>query len=340
MEIVEQILQLARSRKTFTTKDVISKAAQPVSRQYVTRVLSQLIRQGQLAKGGTTKDAVYSLPQNALWTEPSLKLVFKNQGLDEDVILSQVRLTLPGYQHLHSLVKKAFEYSFSEMLNNAIEHSNSEDIQIVIKSTPEHTEFAITDSGVGIFTKIQNQWHLNSELEAVRFLLKGKATTSPQNHSGEGIFFTSKTAALFLISSHSHRLRVDNSLPDTFIEPLDNFLTGTTVFWRLTGSLATPLDELFKKFQSSPDTYKFDQTSVLVRLYSLDSSYISRSQARRLLAGLEKFSLITLDFAQVESVGQGFCDEVFRVFSANHPEIRLDYQNVSSEIETMILHVK
>jgi len=51
---------------------------------------------------------------------------------------------------------------------------------------------------------------------------------------------------------------------------------------------------------------------------------ISRSQAKRILRGLEKhFKVITLDFTGVTLVGQGFVDEVFRVYKNQHPKMAL-----------------
>ena len=50
---------------------------------------------------------------------------------------------------------------------------------------------------------------------------------------------------------------------------------------------------------------------------------MSRSQARRLVSGLERFREVVLDFRGVELVGQGFADEVFRVWARQHPEVAL-----------------
>jgi len=50
---------------------------------------------------------------------------------------------------------------------------------------------------------------------------------------------------------------------------------------------------------------------------------VSRSQARRLVSGLERFREVVLDFRGVELVGQGFADEVFRVWARQHLEVAL-----------------
>ena len=62
---------------------------------------------------------------------------------------------------------------------------------------------------------------------------------------------------------------------------------------------------------------------------------ISRSEARRLLLGLEKFKEIILDFKDVKKIGQGFADEIFRVFHNRHPNIVINTVNVSPTIKQM-----
>jgi len=80
----------------------------------------------------------------------------------------------------------------------------------------------------------------------------------------------------------------------------------------------------------------FDKTRVGVAMFKAGSDYVSRSQARRLLAGLEEFSEIELDFARVENVGQAFADEVFRVWRTSHPEKVLRVTNASQDVQFMI----
>ncbi|GAH25948.1 unnamed protein product, partial [marine sediment metagenome] len=77
------------------------------------------------------------------------------------------------------------------MLNNAIEHSESKKVEIIIERRKNNIIFEVRDWGVGIFNNIMNKKGLSSEMDAIQDLLKGKQTTAPSYHSGEGIFFTS-----------------------------------------------------------------------------------------------------------------------------------------------------
>jgi anti-sigma regulatory factor (Ser/Thr protein kinase) len=59
----------------------------------------------------------------------------------------------------------------------------------------------IWDHGIGIFNKIKNMLGLLDERHAVLELTKGKLTTDPRGHTGEGIFFTSRMFDTFYILS-------------------------------------------------------------------------------------------------------------------------------------------
>ena len=53
------------------------------------------------------------------------------------------------------------------------------------------------------------------------------------------------------------------------------------------------------------------------------TTFVSRSEAKRLLTNLERFREVVVDFTGVQSVGQGFADEVFRVWARANPETKL-----------------
>lgn len=76
-------------------------------------------------------------------------------------------------------------------------------------------------------------------------------------------------------------------------------------------------------FAAFTDDLAFVKTRAVVRLFGLGVDFVSRSEARRLLHGLEQFREAVLDFAGVAGIGQGFADEVFRVFARAHQGTRL-----------------
>lgn len=70
--------------------------------------------------------------------------------------------------------------------------------------------------------------------------------------------------------------------------------------------------------------YAFAKTRTVVRLFAIGVRFVSRSEAKRLLHGLDRFREVVLDFRGVEGVGQGFADEVFRVWARAHPAVSLE----------------
>jgi hypothetical protein len=73
-----------------------------------------------------------------------------------------------------------------------------------------------------------------------------------------------------------------------------------------------------------------------VKLYHQDVDYVSRSQARRVLAGLEKFKTIELDFKDIKTIGQAFTDEVFRIWQSGHKDVKFVVINANENIIVMI----
>jgi len=163
--------------------------------------------------------------------------------------------------------------------------------------------FEVIDKGMGIFKHIQKKFKLKDEYEALEELLKGKITTMPDKHTGEGIFFTSKIADIFAIQSSKIKLIVDNQEDDVYTEEVPR-RQGTKVCFRIKKNTRKSLEDLFKQYTN--DKYEFQKTKITVNLYQRGVKYISRSQARRLMIGLDKFEIIVLDFNKVKTIGQGY----------------------------------
>jgi hypothetical protein len=156
-------------------------------------------------------------------------------------------------------------------------------------------------------------------------------------HTGEGIFFTSKAGDLFSLRSHRIQIEWDASRDDLFVSKR-RFIDGTDVRFRVRRTTRRLLEDVFGEFAPEEYDFAFERTRVQVKLLGTD--YVSRSEARRLLANLEKFREIVLDFRDVQSVGQGFADEIFRVFAGRHPEITIRTINSNEIVDAMMRHVR
>ena len=94
--------------------------------------------------------------------------------------------------------------------------------------------------------------------------------------------------------------------------------------------------EIFDEYTS--DDFVFNKTKITVHLAKdyLGHDFVSRSLAKRILMNVEKFKIIVLDFENIDNIGQGFADEVFRVFKNKNPDITIVPVNMNEEIEFMI----
>ncbi|MEO5535105.1 MAG: DUF4325 domain-containing protein [Pseudolysinimonas sp.] len=228
---------------------------------------------------------------------------------------------------------RAATYAFTEMLNNAIDHSGSQWADSEVWSTSSAFAFRIRDHGDGVFAHLQSGLGLSRPIEAAAELTKGKRTTWRERHSGEGIFFTSKVAGVFRLSANGLRLTVDNLRGDVALG-VSPVRIGTLVEFTLPLPPARTLRSVFEEFTT--EDRGFVRSRPTVKLFGTGLAFISRSEARRLMEGMEAFDDIDLDFAGVDDVGQGFVDELLRVWPSEHGGVRLVPTNMNEAVEFMV----
>lgn len=257
-------------------------------------------------------------------------------GCNEDRVWDEVNVRLQLTRSLRPNVLAIMRYAFTEMLNNAIEHSQANRCAIRVALSQGLASFEIRDHGIGVFHSIASKFKFPDEEAALIELLKGKTTTMPEAHTGEGIFFTSRIGDDFTLKSHRIQIEWKRAKQDMFVSQ-PRLSAGTLVQFSIQRSARQTIEDVFSEFAPEQYDYQFQKTKVLVKL--LQPDYVSRSEARRLLANLEKFREIVLDFRDVRSVGQGFADEVFRVFASRNPGIVIRSENTSLPVTAMIRHV-
>lgn len=303
-----------------------------LSRQAVSNHLKRLAGQGLIAAEGATRARVWRMVEQVRTTAS-----FQRVGLSEDQVWRQI--FAPVVADLAENVRDIWRYGITEMVNNAIDHSNSEAVQVGNARNALYTEAWIADDGEGIFLKIQKALGLFDPREAILELAKGKFTTDPANHSGEGIFFTSKVFDAFDIRSGSLHFLHDDGMEDLLIERPKG-APGTIVLMRLNNDSPRTTKEVFDRF-AAPEEYSFAKTIVPVRLAQYEGEkLVSRSQAKRLTLRFERFKTVVLDFDGVDEIGQGFADEVFRVFQAAHPGTQMIPINLTPAVEAMVSRAK
>lgn len=328
----EQIRQFILDNAEHHPRDIANLTAKNfgISRQAVNKHIRRLVEQGSLLLRGATKDRHYILHPVVQWS----RIYPLDGALAEDTVW---RIDVsPQLGSLPDNVMHIWHYGFTEMLNNAIDHSSGQNVNVHIKKTATTTEVIVSDNGEGIFRKIQRELNLTDERHAVLELSKGKLTTDPANHTGEGIFFSSRMFDNFAILSGNVYFSHEHDEVEDWILEAQNYQSGTVVFMKLRNSSARTDKEVFDSF-TSDEEYGFTKTVVPVRLAQYgDERLVSRSQAKRLLARVDRFKVVVFDFDGVESIGQAFADEVFRVFRNHHPDIETRYIKANTEVTRMI----
>jgi anti-sigma regulatory factor (Ser/Thr protein kinase) len=300
-----------------------------LSRQVANGYLQGLVRDGLIEATGTTRGRTYRLR-----TLEEAERTYPRDGLDEDRVWRE--LIKPAMSELPDNVRNVWHYGATEMINNAIDHSGSPSVRVQVRRNAFETEVTVVDEGEGIFLKIQRALALSDPRESILELAKGKLTTAPAHHTGEGIFFTSRVMDLFEIESHhlrfSHQPRTDDRIVEHTADT-----PGTRVRMRLANDSPRTMLEVFSQFTDGSDDPTFDRTVVPLRLAQHEGDrLVSRSQAKRVANRFERFKRVELDFSGIEEIGQAFADELFRVYAREHPDIRITPVNTVPAVAQMI----
>ena len=306
-----------------------------VSRVTANRYLDRLVMDGLLTATGQTKARKYILRD---YVDEFIHFDVTPRT-EEDVIWRE-RIS-PLLQKLPQNVLEICQYGVNEMVNNVIDHSGSKDCLISLSVNAARVLFIIRDHGVGIFEKIQKDCGLDDPRHALLELSKGKLTTDPSKHTGEGIFFTSRMFHSFqIISGELSYLREMEDNDEWLIEVADkkNRSDGTGIFLNIKTDATYTARDVFRRYEN--DDHGFAKTHVPVRLARYDTEQlVSRSQARRVLARFNRFTEVLLDFDGVPRIGQAFADEIFRVYKNEHPQVQIFPVRTSSEVREVIDHV-
>lgn len=255
-------------------------------------------------------------------------------GFSEDEVWEQrIKPLLDGWPQ--NVIHKC-AYGFTEMMNNANDHSGADEAYVTVDLVDDEVTVTIIDLGIGVFQNIINKLHLDNVNHAVFELTKGKVTTDPDNHTGEGIFFTSRMCEQFRIGSGPLFLAHTPS-GDWLLEDREPTSRGTFVKMQFKRDSATTMKEVFDRYSSSnEDDYGFKKTKVAVALSDEGDVLISRSQAKRVLSRLDRFEEVILDFKGISGIGPAFADEIFRVFHRNHPEVKFVTLGANEDVQRMI----
>jgi anti-sigma regulatory factor (Ser/Thr protein kinase) len=327
----QAIDRLLSGRSSVSVAEVV--AATGVSRQAAHKALSKLVGDGELLVEGRARatryrraaqrTATYSIDgtttENAVWGAEKLALRAIDADAEEPNVL------------------RVLNFAFTEMVNNALEHSNGSELIVRWMLSDRCITFEVEDDGIGVFASIRRSRHLSGDFQAIGELSKGKQTTDPDSHAGLGIFLTSRLVDRFVLSSGSFIWTVDRDRDDFSIAELDRARRGTLVRCEVRRNTTLTLNDVVA-MHSDPVTHKLDRTTLHIKLFE-QGDFVSRTEAKLIGARLEGWDSVELDFSGVDAIGQGFADELFRVWAHAHPETHLIPTNTNGAVAAMIAAV-
>jgi excisionase family DNA binding protein len=258
---------------------------------------------------------------------PTINRAVALDGLQEDAVWSDARSGLSLGTNAAAIVA----HGFTEMLNNAIDHSKGTQARIRVWDG-QVVRVEIVDDGIGAFASIAAGFDLPDLTSAILELTKGGRTTDPARHAGEGIFFTSKAVDRFCIEANGLSWIVDNNRGDHAVGA-SSIEIGTRVSFAVRTDTERRMRDVFEAYS---EDFEFVRSSPVVTLAAIGTEFDSRSEAKRLLAGMERFRHIDVDFHEVDAVGQGFVDELFRVWPTANPETTIKPINMNEAVEFMV----
>ena len=305
-----------------------------VSRQTANQHITALVKEGQLKASGNTKARTYELVTLVHHQD----IIAVTPRLEEHVTWQET--IVPYLSDVEDNILEICQYGFTEMVNNVVSHSDAKQLTVLVERNPVLITLSVFDDGVGVFKKLQQVFGFNDPRHALLELTKGKVTSDPDRHTGEGIFFTSRIFDDFSIWSGSLFYTRLNRVDDWLIEVEDRVkYDGTVIQMKINTVSELTIKRVFDQYATGEDK-DFSKTHVPILLAKYEKEQLlARSQARRVLARFDRFKEVLLDFRGVEIIGQGFADEIFRVFHREYPEIDIIVLNTSAAIDEMIKHV-
>ncbi len=306
-----------------------------VSRRQAGTLLRKLVAMQWLAAGGTARQPRY--------TPGPLRQVVRRYeiaGLHED---GPWRCDFAPAFDLQPEVRRMAQHAFTELLNNAIDHSGGHSVTVSMRQTPVQLQLLVSDDGVGLFERVARDFAVDDPTAAMLELSKGKLTSDPDRHLGHGLFFCSRLADVFDIHANqaAFQCRVWDHRRWHASRPAAR--CGTSIYVALALDTPRTLDGVLRAHAVCDSGYRFERTSVPLNLIGSgeagERTLASRADAKRAVARLAQFSVAELDFSGISDIGHAFADELFRVFQRQHPALQLVPVGMVPRVAAMVASV-
>src|SRR4030095_5437005 len=269
MTAADRVRHLVDQRGWVQNRDVA--AALRVSSATAHRLLQALGLSGVLERREKGRAARYGLR--------TLRRRFRLEGLDEHRAWSDIAARIAAIRPLDPGATTSLAYAVSEMLNNAVDHSGGRTVTVTVSFAQRGTTVVtVQDDGVGVFRRVGEDFGYATPEDAIVQLEKGKLTSDPERHSGEGLFFTSKAVTRFRLESQGTAWVVDNAIPDSGIGS-SNVRRGTRVVLEIERGHVPRLADVFAAY-TDPQSLRFLRTRTTIRLAAFGTALRACSAAK------------------------------------------------------------
>jgi anti-sigma regulatory factor (Ser/Thr protein kinase) len=301
------------------------------SRRRANQLLQRLAQAQWLVVAGT--------PRKPLHQPGALRQVVHSYaiaGLQEDL---PWRRDFAPFFALPTAVQRMAQHAFTELLNNAVDHSGGSRVTVSMRQTPLQLQLLVSDDGCGLFERIAQSFQIDEPQLAMFELSKGKLTSQPDRHAGHGLFFSSRLADVFDINANSAGFQRSawGDTPWRAKKPAPH--SGTSIYLGIALDTSRTLDSVLRAHSVDRAGYGFTRTEVALKLLEGGQMLMSRADARRVASRLQQFGAAELDFSGITAVGHGFADELFRVFPQQHPGVRLQGKKMAPDVGAMVASV-
>ena len=277
-------------------------------------------------------------PRQRSWRPGALRQVVQHyalDGLQEDRPWS---LDFAPHFALPAEVARMARHAFTELVNNAIDHSGGSQVTVSMRQTPLQLQLLVSDDGCGLFDRIQSAHAIDDPQLALFELSKGKLTSQPDRHRGHGLFFCAQLADVFDLHANAQAFQYRGLDQRRWHPGRPLPRQGTSVYLAIALDTPRTLDGVLRAHSLDGDGYGFDRTVVPLRLLADGDggALESRALARRVAARLHRFRRAELDFSGITDIGHGFADELFRVAPAAQPGLQMVPVGTSPRVAAMI----
>ena len=304
-----------------------------IGRRAALALLRKLVAAQWLVAEGT--------PRHMRWQPGPLRQVVQRYdlaGLQEDLPWSR---DFAPFLALPPQVARMAQHAFTELLNNAIDHSGGTQVTVSVRQTAVHLQLLVSDDGCGIFQRIDRSFAIADPTMAMLELSKGKLTSQPDRHTGRGLFFTSRLADVFDLHANANAFQYRGWDHRSWHKGRPMPRQGTSIYMAIALDTPRTLDNVLRAHSLDGDGYGFDRTVVPLQLLTSDGTWLeSRAQARRVAARLHDFRRAEVDFSGIAEVGHGFVDELFRVAGQAHAGVDIIPVGMSPRVAAMVDSVR